>query len=152
MSAQILSGRTVTNHCSIAGGEMPCPISWEVICSRFRHVLRAASHYLQLIVGDTVRRPPSSQIRASSCIAKIWCDYTDPGNRERERKRMPGINMKDFCLQMRSECWKREATKRRERARGTLIARADLVEEQKDHIVSAISFNNTGRLQRFTWQ
>lgn len=30
-----------------------------------------ALHYLQLIVGDTVRRPPSTQIRAGSCTAKI---------------------------------------------------------------------------------
>jgi hypothetical protein len=89
MPAQILSGCNTTNHRSIAGGEMLSPISWEVICSRGRQVRRAVSHYLQLIVGDTVRRPPSSQIRAGSCIAKTRCLYTDPGNRERERRLMP---------------------------------------------------------------
>ena len=70
MPAQILSGCTITNHHSTARGEVPSPISWELIWSRGRHAREVVLHYLQLIVGDTVRRPPSKQIRAGSCIAK----------------------------------------------------------------------------------
>ena len=146
--AQVLSGCTITNQHNTAGEVLPYPISWELVCSRGRHVREAVLHYLQLIVGDTARRPPSTQIRAGSCTARSQCVYTDAGNRESEMRRVPRFNMEGLGVQMRSECWKREATKRRDGARETPNARAELVGKSIDHIIDTVPFDNMGRLQR----